>query len=105
MPIRVRMRAATEPVLTMPPPEAYDAARIHRVRVRLGLTQQHFANALNVSDKTVKAWEQGINAPGGPALRLLQIAEQQPEVLTRTRGSSPPAIAHRSASECPVRSR
>lgn len=82
---RVRMRAAAEPALTMPPPEAYDAARIHGLRVRLGLTQQHFANALNVSDKTVKAWEQGINVPSGPALRLLQIAERQPEVFTTQR--------------------
>jgi len=33
-PARVRMRAAVEPALTMPPPEVYDAARIHGLRVR-----------------------------------------------------------------------
>ena len=31
---RVRMRVAVEPALTMPPPEVYDAARIHGLRVR-----------------------------------------------------------------------
>ncbi len=82
---RVRMRAAAEPALTMAPPEPYDADRIHRLRVRLGLTQRHFADALNVSDKTVKAWEQGVNVPSGSALRLLQIAEMQPDVFTTRR--------------------
>lgn len=82
---RVRMRAAAEPALAMPPPESYDAARIHGLRVRLGLTQRHFADALNVSEKTVKAWEQGVNVPSGPALRLLQIADRQPGVFTMRR--------------------
>lgn len=63
------------------PPEGYDAARIHAMRVTLGYNQKSFAHALNVSDKTVKAWEQGINTPGGAALRLLQLIERHPEVI------------------------
>ena len=53
--------------------------------MRLGLKQRQFADVLNVSDKTVKAWEQGINPPSGPALRLLQIAELHPEVFWERR--------------------
>ncbi|MGI8855751.1 MAG: helix-turn-helix domain-containing protein [Thermomicrobiales bacterium] len=80
---RGRVRVRTSPVtLTMPPPPGpYTPEQIHAIRMRLGLKQRQFADVLNVSDKTVKAWEQGINPPSGPALRLLQIAELHPEVF------------------------
>jgi len=39
---------------------------------------------LNVSAATVKAWEQGNRVPEGPIMRLLQIAEEYPEILART---------------------
>ena len=45
-----------------------------------GVLARDFASALNVSDKTVKAWEQGIKPPGSSALRLLEIIERHPEV-------------------------
>jgi putative transcriptional regulator len=45
------------------------------------LSQPVFAAALNVSPDTIRAWEQGKRAPDGPTLRLLQVAEQHPEVL------------------------
>jgi hypothetical protein len=37
--------------------------------------------ALNVSPETVRAWEQGKKQPGGPAERLLQIAEKHPRLI------------------------
>jgi putative transcriptional regulator len=82
-----RVRVRTSPVaLTMPPPPGpYTPEQIHAIRMRLGLKQRQFADVLNVSDKTVKAWEQGINPPSGPALRLLQIAELHPEVFWERR--------------------
>jgi putative transcriptional regulator len=73
--VRIRSRA------NIPPPPLYDATRIRAIRQRLDLNQRDFASALNVSDKTVKAWEQGIKPPSGSALRLLQIAESHPETL------------------------
>ncbi|MCA1667228.1 MAG: helix-turn-helix domain-containing protein [Thermomicrobia bacterium] len=63
----------------------YSPEQIHAIRIRLGLKQSQLADVLNVSDKTVKAWEQGINPPSGPALRLLQIAERHPEVFWERR--------------------
>lgn len=79
---RVRIRSRAE----IAPPPPYDAARIRAVRGKMRLSQRDFARALNVSDKTVKGWEQGLNPPGGPALRLLQIAEAHPETLLATGG-------------------
>ncbi len=74
---RVRIRSK----VAIPPPPPYDARRIQAVRRKLKLNQRDFASALNVSDKTVKAWEQGIKPPGGSALRLLEIIERHPTVL------------------------
>ena len=51
------------------------------MRQRLKLSQTMFARALNVSPKTVQAWEQGVRTPSDAALKLLAIAEKHPEVL------------------------
>ena len=47
----------------------------------MALSQPVFASALNVSPETVRSWEQGKRRPDGPTLRLLEVAEQHPEVL------------------------
>jgi putative transcriptional regulator len=54
---------------------------IARLRTRLKLSQPVFAQALNVSAETVRAWEQEKRTPDGAALRLLQVAERHPEVV------------------------
>ncbi len=36
---------------------------------------------LNVSVRTVQAWEQGLRKPSDAALKLLTIAKKHPEVL------------------------
>lgn len=77
--VRVRRISAAD-VEVRPPPE-YSAARIRHLREKLALSQAVFAEALNVSDATVKAWEQGLRKPAGAALRLLEVAEEQPALL------------------------
>lgn len=64
------------------PAPAYDAERIRAVRRGLSLSQAVFAEMLNVSASTVRAWEQGAREPDGPTRRLLQVAELHPEALT-----------------------
>ena len=75
---RVSLTAADSRV-----PEApqYSEQRVSRLRARMKLSQPLFAQALNVSPETVRAWEQGKRRPDGAALRLLQLAEQQPDML------------------------
>jgi putative transcriptional regulator len=53
------------------------------IRARLNLSQSAFAGLMGVSLRTVQDWEQGRRKPSGPAVALLRIAEQQPEVFTR----------------------
>ena len=65
------------------PPPQYVSERIKRIRDQMGLSQPVFAAALNVSTETVRAWEQGKREPDGPTLRLLEVAEQHPDVLLK----------------------
>ncbi len=51
------------------------------IRSKLKLSQSLFAGLLGVSTRTLQDWEQGRRAPQGPALALLRIAEQHPEVF------------------------
>ena len=63
------------------PPPRYGAGRIREIRHHMELSQPVFAAALNVSPDTIRAWEQGKREPDGPTLRLLEVAEQHPEVF------------------------
>ncbi len=62
-------------------PPRYSADRIAQIRRNLDVSQQVFADILNVSAGTVRSWEQGIRRPDGASLRLLDIAERHPEAL------------------------
>lgn len=63
------------------PPEPMDAGGIRRLRDRIGLSQRVFAMALNVSTKTVQAWESGARVPDGGNLKLLRVGEAHPEAV------------------------
>ena len=63
------------------PPPHYDAAQIRDIRGHLELSQPVFAAALNVSPDTIRAWEQGKREPDGATRRLLEVAEEYPEVF------------------------
>jgi DNA-binding transcriptional regulator YiaG len=63
------------------PPQPMSSVQIARLRKRLNYSQSVFARVLNVSTKTVQAWEQGARMPSDAALKLLTIAKKHPEVL------------------------
>jgi putative transcriptional regulator len=65
-----------------PPPE-YEPDEIRRIRSSMELSQVLFAAALNVSPETVRAWEQGKREPDGPTQRLLEVAQDHPEVFMK----------------------
>ena len=64
----------------MPAP-TFTSKDVVAIRRRLGISQAVFARLLNVSSATERSWEQGLNTPGGPSSRLLQIATANPEAL------------------------
>ncbi|SFX25189.1 helix-turn-helix domain-containing protein [Marinospirillum alkaliphilum] len=53
------------------------------IRSKLKISQSAFAALLGVSMRTLQDWEQGRREPQGPALALLRIAEQHPEVFAQ----------------------
>ena len=52
------------------------------IRSKLKMSQTRFAGLLGVSTRTLQDWEQGRRNPQGPAIALLRIAEQHPEVFS-----------------------
>lgn len=54
---------------------------VAEARGRTGLTQIEFAEALNISPRTLQEWEQGRRKPSGPAKALIEIAFRHPEVF------------------------
>ena len=54
---------------------------IATLRKFVGLTQNEFAAALEISVHTLRNWEQGRRRPEGPALALLRIAARHPRII------------------------
>ncbi|MEA3522058.1 MAG: type II toxin-antitoxin system MqsA family antitoxin [Campylobacterota bacterium] len=51
------------------------------IRRKLDLTQEQFANLMNISVYTLRNWEQGRREPEGPAKVLLNVVNYHPEIL------------------------
>ena len=58
--------------------ESGDVAALRRF---IGLTQLQFAEALGISQHTLRNWEQDRRKPEGPALALLRIAARHPGIV------------------------
>lgn len=68
----------------VPLPAPVDKIRseeIRDIRRRLNVSQAVFARLLNVPVVTEASWESGRRNPSGAALRLLQIAKKDPQIL------------------------
>jgi len=82
-------RLLTVREVQLAPPAAMRSKDIIALRARLGVSQGAFARLLNVSPRTVQAWESSLRTPSDAALKLLHIAGRHPEVLLE--GISPAA--------------
>lgn len=65
------------------PVKKYTSKEVKRIRNRIGLTQKLFASFLGVSNKTIEAWEEGVNTPSGAASRMLTIIENDNKTLEK----------------------
>lgn len=54
---------------------------ISRARTQAGLSQSEFAQALQISPRTLQEWEQGRRSPSGSAKALIRIAIRHPEII------------------------
>jgi putative transcriptional regulator len=70
-----------------PPLTAEELARMRRVpnprriRERLKLTQEQFAEKFEIPLGTLRDWEQGVSLPDRAARTLLRVIEQDPEAV------------------------
>lgn len=56
---------------------------VKRVRRKLGMSQNDFAEQFGISAATVRNWEQGRRQPEGPARVLLTIIDREPAAVQR----------------------
>jgi len=76
---KTTMRSFDASCLVTPP--GIKPHEIKRLRERFHVSQPVFAALLNVPLATERSWEQGKRKPSGAALRLLDLARQQPKIL------------------------
>jgi DNA-binding transcriptional regulator YiaG len=74
------------------PPKPMDPSEVRALRERTGASQAFFALALNVSTKTVQAWESGARSPDGGNLKLLRLGEAHPEIVFEHLHEPPPGL-------------
>ena len=56
---------------------------VRKIRARLGLSQEAFAETYGFALSAVRDWEQGRRTPERSARILLKIVEKEPEAVTR----------------------
>lgn len=64
-------------------PLPMDGTKIKNFRRKKKLSQNQLAKILNVSIKTVQAWEQNVNPLGGSALRLFSLFKRFPDIFEK----------------------
>ena len=60
---------------------SYDMPDIKLIRGKTGLSQQQFADKLNISLRTLQNWEQGNRNPTGAAITLMCLLDKQPNLI------------------------
>lgn len=67
--------------VALEPPAPMGAREVATVRAQLRVSQAAFARILNVSPRTVQAWESSARRPSDAALKLLSVAKKHPKAL------------------------
>jgi putative transcriptional regulator len=55
---------------------------VKALREKLDMNDIMFANALSISLNTLQGWEEGQSQPKGPALALLRVIKERPDVMS-----------------------
>ena len=61
---------------------SYEMPDIKVIRAKTGLSQQQFADKLNISPRTLQNWEQGTRNPTGATITLMRLLDKQPDLIT-----------------------
>lgn len=77
------------------PPPAFSSRKIRQLRQQFGMSQAIFARVLAVSPVTLQKWEQGTKSPSPQSRRLLEIAEEHPDIFAKRLTIRPLAMSAR----------
>lgn len=61
--------------------EVQSGADISALRSFVAMSESEFARALGISIEMLRAWEQNLGCPEGPALALVRIAARHPKII------------------------
>jgi putative transcriptional regulator len=64
-----------------------ETVNVRKIRARLGLSQEAFAETYGFALSAVRDWEQGRRKPERSARILLKIVDKEPEAVTRALAS------------------
>lgn len=78
---RTKEKKLKRRVVTVIPVKKYSPDEIRKIRTDVDMSQKIFASYLGVSEKTVEAWEAGINTPSGTASRILHMMEMDEKLI------------------------
>ncbi len=67
-------------VRQLPTPPDFSGEQIKAIRNKLAVTQLVFAQIMAASPRTIEAWETNRSKPNGPARRLMQLLQQDPQL-------------------------
>ena len=74
---KCRVRVVTAPDIE--PLAEFPKEKIREIRFKNDFTQEHFAELMGVTKKSVEAWEAGTRRPTGTAKRLFQLYRKRSE--------------------------
>lgn len=60
-----------------------DEINVQRIRNKLNMSQQEFADHFGFSKRTVQEWEQGRRVPSGATRSFLCVIDKEPEAVHR----------------------
>lgn len=61
---------------------SHEMPDIKLIRTKTGLSQQQFADKLNISSRTLQNWEQGTRNPTGATITLMRLLDKQPDLIS-----------------------
>jgi len=64
---------------------------VRRIRKKLNMSQNTFAQYFGVPVKTIQDWEQGRRVPSGASKNFLFVIDQEPEAVRRALTTAAPA--------------
>jgi putative transcriptional regulator len=79
------MRGEKKPARVSYKPQPVMAEEIKQLRKKLHVTQAGFAQLVGEGEGAVQSWEQGVRNASGPAVKIIRLLEDMPQLKDKLR--------------------